>query len=98
MNFDLVNGSILKLEFKKKIHFYSNRTNYGYSFFQQFHLVLNALENRLDRDHVNVMCLRANVPVIDCYECASQEPTTIEIIQDKPTGLMHCVTWTLHLF
>lgn len=42
-----------------------NRTNYGVSFFQRFNLVLNALDNRQARNHVNRMCLTANIPLIE---------------------------------
>lgn len=39
--------------------------NYGVSFFQRFKLVLNALDNRAARNHVNRMCLTADVPLIE---------------------------------
>ncbi|CAA9994909.1 unnamed protein product [Nesidiocoris tenuis] len=39
--------------------------DYGISYFSQFNLVLNALDNRAARAHVNRMCLGANVPLID---------------------------------
>lgn len=42
---------------------HSNSTSYGNSFFQQFDLVLNALDHHLDRDQKNAMCVKA----IDCY-------------------------------
>ncbi|XP_055311022.1 uncharacterized protein LOC129573895 isoform X2 [Sitodiplosis mosellana] len=73
-------------------------TNYGYSFFQQFHLILNALDNRLDRDHVSAMCECANVPVIDCYECAAQEPIPSETIQNTPPNSTDCLAWSIHVF
>jgi ubiquitin-like 1-activating enzyme E1 B len=40
-------------------------TNYGVSFFQRFTIVLNALDNRAARNHVNRMCLNAKVPLIE---------------------------------
>lgn len=40
-------------------------TNYGVNFFQKFNVVLNALDNRAARNHVNRMCLTANVPLIE---------------------------------
>uniref|UniRef100_U5EXW5 SUMO-activating enzyme subunit n=1 Tax=Corethrella appendiculata TaxID=1370023 RepID=U5EXW5_9DIPT len=40
-------------------------TNYGVSFFQKFNVVLNALDNRAARNHVNRMCLTADVPLIE---------------------------------
>lgn len=39
--------------------------DYGLAFFQQFQLVLNALDNRAARSHVNRMCLAANVPLVE---------------------------------
>ncbi|XP_063700607.1 SUMO-activating enzyme subunit 2 [Culicoides brevitarsis] len=39
--------------------------NYGVSFFQRFKVVLNALDNRVARNHVNRMCLTADVPLIE---------------------------------
>lgn len=45
--------------------FHPSRTNYGVSFFQRFNLVLNALDNRQARNHVNRMCLTASVPLIE---------------------------------
>uniref|UniRef100_A0A336K919 SUMO-activating enzyme subunit n=1 Tax=Culicoides sonorensis TaxID=179676 RepID=A0A336K919_CULSO len=39
--------------------------DYGVSFFQRFKLVLNALDNRVARNHVNRMCLTADVPLIE---------------------------------
>lgn len=40
-------------------------TDYGVSFFQRFNVVLNALDNRQARNHVNRMCLTADVPLIE---------------------------------
>lgn len=39
--------------------------NYGVNFFKKFNLVLNALDNRQARNHVNRMCLTADVPLIE---------------------------------
>uniref|UniRef100_A0A182NGP2 SUMO-activating enzyme subunit n=1 Tax=Anopheles dirus TaxID=7168 RepID=A0A182NGP2_9DIPT len=39
--------------------------NYGVNFFQQFSLVLNALDNRAARNHVNRLCLNAGIPLIE---------------------------------
>ncbi|GBP84860.1 SUMO-activating enzyme subunit 2 [Eumeta japonica] len=39
--------------------------DYGVSYFKQFNIVLNALDNRVARNHVNRMCLAANVPLIE---------------------------------
>jgi len=38
---------------------------YGSSFFSQFKLVINALDNKKARNHVNRMCLAINIPLIE---------------------------------
>uniref|UniRef100_A0A914X6L2 SUMO-activating enzyme subunit n=1 Tax=Plectus sambesii TaxID=2011161 RepID=A0A914X6L2_9BILA len=38
---------------------------FGVSFFKQFSLVLNALDNRAARNHVNRLCLAAEVPLVE---------------------------------
>lgn len=38
---------------------------YGLNFFKQFSAVMNALDNRAARNHVNRMCLSADVPLIE---------------------------------
>ncbi|XP_075160040.1 ubiquitin-like activating enzyme 2 [Haematobia irritans] len=40
-------------------------TDYGVNFFKKFDVVLNALDNRAARNHVNRMCLNADVPLIE---------------------------------
>lgn len=40
-------------------------TEYGVNFFKKFDVVLNALDNRQARNHVNRMCLNAEVPLIE---------------------------------
>lgn len=40
-------------------------TNYGVNFFKKFSIVLNALDNKAARNHVNRMCLTADVPLIE---------------------------------
>lgn len=45
--------------------FMSNSTDYGVSFYKRFNIVLNALDNRQARNHVNRMCLTADVPLIE---------------------------------
>ncbi|KAL7731471.1 hypothetical protein ACLKA6_017288 [Drosophila palustris] len=40
-------------------------TDYGVNFFKKFHVVLSALDNRAARNHVNRMCLNADVPLIE---------------------------------
>ncbi|CAN7989202.1 unnamed protein product [Ixodes hexagonus] len=41
------------------------KPEYGVDFFKQFSIVMNALDNRGARSHVNRMCLAANVPLIE---------------------------------
>ena len=40
-------------------------SEYNVDFFQQFDVVLNALDNKVARNHVNRMCLAADVPLIE---------------------------------
>ena len=39
--------------------------DYDVNFFQKFSVVLNALDNRVARNHVNRMCLAAGVPLVE---------------------------------
>lgn len=45
------------------MYFFSPK--YSTSYFQRFNVVLNALDNRAARNHVNRLCLAANVPLIE---------------------------------
>lgn len=51
----------------KIVHYHDSITtsDYGVSFFKKFTLVMNALDNRTARNHVNRMCLAADVPLIE---------------------------------
>ena len=40
-------------------------SDYGVTFFKKFQMVLNALDNRAARSHVNRMCLAADVPLVE---------------------------------
>jgi len=40
-------------------------SEYGVSFYKKFTMVLNALDNRAARSHVNRMCLAADVPLVE---------------------------------
>ncbi|XP_050316111.1 SUMO-activating enzyme subunit 2 [Anthonomus grandis grandis] len=40
-------------------------SDYGLNFYKRFNLVLNALDNRTARSHVNRMCLAADIPLIE---------------------------------
>jgi len=41
------------------------KDEYGLNFFKQFALCLNALDNRAARNHVNRMCLAADIPLVE---------------------------------
>ncbi|XP_071565776.1 SUMO-activating enzyme subunit 2 [Temnothorax nylanderi] len=51
----------------KVIYYHDSITSseFGLSFFKRFTVVLNALDNRAARNHVNRMCLAADVPLIE---------------------------------
>ncbi|XP_049280187.1 SUMO-activating enzyme subunit 2 [Anopheles funestus] len=49
----------------KAYHDSITTNNYGVNFFQRFSIVLNALDNRAARSHVNRLCLTAEVPLIE---------------------------------
>ncbi|KAL2722839.1 LOW QUALITY PROTEIN: SUMO-activating enzyme subunit 2 isoform X1 [Vespula squamosa] len=51
----------------KIIHYHDSITSseFGLSFFKKFSVVMNALDNRAARNHVNRMCLAADVPLIE---------------------------------
>ena len=51
----------------KIVHYHDSITSpdYGVSFFKKFALVMNALDNRAARNHVNRMCLAADIPLIE---------------------------------
>ncbi|XP_046361760.2 SUMO-activating enzyme subunit 2-like [Haliotis rufescens] len=40
-------------------------SDYGLDFFKKFDLVMNALDNRAARNHVNRMCLAADIPLVE---------------------------------
>lgn len=47
------------------LHDSITNAQYGVTFFKGFSLVLNALDNRAARSHVNRMCLAADVPLVE---------------------------------
>ena len=49
----------------KPIHDSIMNSEYDVDFFKSFQIVVNALDNRSARSHVNRMCLAANVPLIE---------------------------------
>ena len=63
-------------------------TDYGVSFYQKFNLVLNALDNRAARNHVNRMCLNAKIPLIESG--TSGYNGQVELIQRGVTQCYEC--------
>ncbi|KAK2161656.1 hypothetical protein LSH36_112g03071 [Paralvinella palmiformis] len=60
--------SVLQYNPDAKIQAYHDSimgAKYGVDFFKRFNLVLNALDNRAARNHVNRMCLAADRPLIE---------------------------------
>lgn len=49
----------------KAYHDSITNPDYDVNFFRQFSVVLNALDNRAARNHVNRMCLAADVPLVE---------------------------------
>ena len=56
-------SSMISLNFSKQMS--ALRSKYNVNYFKQFRLVLNALDNRKARSHVNRMCLAADVPLVE---------------------------------
>lgn len=56
-----------------------SRTKYGVPFYQQFTLVMNALDNRAARNHVNRMCLAAGVPLVESGTAGYLGQVTVSI-------------------
>nr|CAI5838702.1 unnamed protein product [Callosobruchus analis] len=61
---------------------------YGVNFFKRFNLVLNALDNRAARNHVNRMCLAADVPLIESG--TSGYSGQVELIKKGVTQCYEC--------
>lgn len=61
---------------------------YGVSFYQRFSMVLNALDNRAARNHVNRMCLNAKIPLIESG--TSGYNGQVELIQRGVTQCYEC--------
>ncbi|KAJ8919651.1 hypothetical protein NQ315_006178 [Exocentrus adspersus] len=62
--------------------------DYGVNFFKRFRLVLNALDNRAARNHVNRMCLAADVPLIESG--TSGYSGQVELIKKGVTQCYEC--------
>uniref|UniRef100_A0A8D0U5W5 Ubiquitin like modifier activating enzyme 2 n=1 Tax=Sus scrofa TaxID=9823 RepID=A0A8D0U5W5_PIG len=66
--FQVAKESVLQFYPKANIIAYHDsimNPDYNVEFFRQFILVMNALDNRAARNHVNRMCLAADVPLIE---------------------------------
>lgn len=61
---------------------------YGVNFFRRFNLVLNALDNRAARNHVNRMCLAADIPLIESG--TSGYSGQVELIKKGVTQCYEC--------
>ncbi|KAL1128980.1 hypothetical protein AAG570_013514 [Ranatra chinensis] len=60
--------SVLRFNPKANIVAYHDSiisNDYGVNYFKRFRLVLNALDNRAARNHVNRLCLAAEVPLVE---------------------------------
>lgn len=62
--------------------------DYGLNFFKRFNIVLNALDNRAARNHVNRMCLAADVPLIESG--TSGYSGQVELIKKGVTQCYEC--------
>ncbi|CAH0546939.1 unnamed protein product [Brassicogethes aeneus] len=62
--------------------------DYGVNFFKRFNIILNALDNRAARSHVNRMCLAANVPLIESG--TSGYSGQVELIKKGETQCYEC--------
>lgn len=62
--------------------------DYGLNFFKRFNIVLNALDNRAARNHVNRMCLAADVPLIESG--TSGYSGQVELIKKGSTQCYEC--------
>ncbi|GAB0086782.1 SUMO-activating enzyme subunit [Sergentomyia squamirostris] len=63
-------------------------SKFGVTYFQAFDVVLNALDNRVARNHVNRMCLTAKVPLIETG--TSGYNGQVELIQKEVTPCYEC--------
>uniref|UniRef100_A0A6B2ELP5 SUMO-activating enzyme subunit n=1 Tax=Phlebotomus kandelakii TaxID=1109342 RepID=A0A6B2ELP5_9DIPT len=63
-------------------------SKFGVTYFQGFDVVLNALDNRVARNHVNRMCLTAKVPLIETG--TSGYNGQVELIQKGVTPCYEC--------
>ncbi|XP_032219123.1 SUMO-activating enzyme subunit 2 [Nematostella vectensis] len=59
------------------IHDNITSPEYGIDYFKQFDVVMNALDNRAARNHVNRMCLAADVPLVESGTAGYLGQTTV---------------------
>ncbi|XP_072394210.1 SUMO-activating enzyme subunit 2 [Diabrotica undecimpunctata] len=89
---EVARDSILKFNPKMRIIAYHDSItseDYGVNFFKKFNLVLNALDNRAARNHVNRMCLAAEVPLIESG--TSGYSGQVELIMKGVTQCYECL-------
>ncbi|XP_028140866.1 SUMO-activating enzyme subunit 2 [Diabrotica virgifera virgifera] len=89
---EVARDSILKFNPKLHIKAYHDSItseDYGVNFFKKFNLVLNALDNRAARNHVNRMCLAAAVPLIESG--TSGYSGQVELIMKGVTQCYECL-------
>ena len=83
--------SAIEFNPEAKIKAYQNSItspDYDINFFQKFTVVLNALDNRAARNHVNRMCLAAGVPLVESGTAGYLGQVTI--IQKGKTECYEC--------
>lgn len=88
---EVAKQSALKFNPTVKIKSYHDsifNTDYGVSFFKKFNVVLNALDNRQARNHVNRMCLNAEVPLIESGTAGYNGQ--VELIKKGATQCYEC--------
>ncbi|KAI4469908.1 ubiquitin-activating enzyme e1 [Holotrichia oblita] len=72
----------------KAYHDSITTVEYGVNFYKNFNLVLNALDNRNARNHVNRMCLAADIPLIESG--TSGYTGQVELIKKGLTQCYEC--------
>ncbi|XP_065333370.1 SUMO-activating enzyme subunit 2-B [Cloeon dipterum] len=63
-------------------------SRYGVNYFKEFNLVLNALDNRAARSHVNRMCLAAGIPLVESGTAGYNGQ--VEVIMKGKTECYEC--------
>ncbi|XP_015516725.1 SUMO-activating enzyme subunit 2 [Neodiprion lecontei] len=76
----------------KITHYHDSITtsDYGVSFFKKFNLVMNALDNRAARNHVNRMCLASDIPLIESGTAGYEGQ--VELIKKGLSQCYECTT------